>query len=215
MKTYYYIEKDGQIFLVEKKGKLTFPETKKEIPFPIEILRDMPLNEGKVFFCSPKIKDHPNHWIHKDSIPVQDKVDPIVRLAVNRSLVRHVSDAIIPQEGKVLMVKASRGLTVGMWDLPGGFISYGESPEESLLREVKEETGLDIRIKKLHHINTNIVKGFYFIALIYLCEVTGGKLQPDKTEIAEAEWLPLNDAIKGTKKLFVRKSLELYKKSLQ
>ena len=216
MRAYYYIEKDGQIFLKEKNSLFTFPESEREIPFKIKVLREMPLNlrGTRILYCSPELKDHPSDWAHKDTIPAMDRVDKIVHLAVNRSLVRHVSDAIIAKDGKVLMVKACRGLIPGVWDIPGGFINYGESPENSLIREVKEETGLDIEIKSLLHVSTTIVAGLYFLALIYVCDVRGGKINPDRTEISEVAWLPLGEAIRKAEMHFVRKSLELFKKTL-
>jgi len=215
MKTLFYIEKDGQVFLVRKGGELKLPE-KKEIPFEFKAIRKMPIQGARVFYCTPKIQGHPK-WLHKDKIPGIGNVDSLARLAVNRSLVRHVSEAIIPRQGKVLMVKAKRGFTKGIWDLPGGFINFGETPEESLEREVKEETGLEVKAKSLFHIHTNIsLKGeHYFISFIYLCDIAGGKLNPDTSEIEEVKWLPIEDAIKHSeKKHFVSEALKLYKKTL-
>jgi len=209
---YYYIEADGQVFLIEKDGLLRFPQSKEEVPFEFEIVRKMPL-EDEVQYCHPKIDNHPD-WVYKEDVPGLENVDRVVRIAVNRSLVRHVSDAIIVKGEEVLLVKNLRGLSASKWDLPGGFITYGESPERSLVREVKEETGVEIKIDSLLHINTNISQssGLYFIAFIYVCSVTGGELKPDPTEIEKVEWVPLDKAIELTEG-FVKDSLEIYKKS--
>lgn len=48
------------------------------------------------------------------------------------------------QDGKVLVVKKARGPYTGLYDLPGGTPEDGETPEETLAREIKEETGLDV-----------------------------------------------------------------------
>lgn len=45
---------------------------------------------------------------------------------------------------KLLLKKATRGISVGKWNGPGGKIEPGETPEQNVVREVKEETGLDI-----------------------------------------------------------------------
>lgn len=198
------------MFLVRDRGVWRFPE-KREIPFPFIVLRKMPLQGKEVLFCLPGIREHPDHWMHKDEIPGRGDVDPTVRVAVNRSLVRHVSKALIVKRGRVLMVKASRGLSAGIWNLPGGFISFGEHPEESLAREVKEETGLDIGVKSLLDVSTNVFAGLYFLVLIYLCEARG-RLRLDPSEIAEAKWIPLKEALRTAERPFIRKTLELYKK---
>jgi 8-oxo-dGTP diphosphatase len=46
---------------------------------------------------------------------------------------------------RLLLKKATRGISVGKWNAPGGKIEPGESPEENAKREVREETGLRIR----------------------------------------------------------------------
>lgn len=53
-------------------------------------------------------------------------------------------DAIVRNErGEILLIRRSDG---GTWDLPGGAVEPGETPSEALLREVREETGLDVGI---------------------------------------------------------------------
>ncbi|MDY0357963.1 MAG: NUDIX domain-containing protein [Sedimentisphaerales bacterium] len=51
-----------------------------------------------------------------------------------------ISDA----EGRLLIVERAQEPRKGTWDLPGGFVDPGESAEEALRREVREETGLEI-----------------------------------------------------------------------
>lgn len=58
-------------------------------------------------------------------------------------------DAIVEVEGGIVLIKR-RNPPHG-WALPGGFVDYGESVEEAITREVKEETGLDIRLIRQFH----------------------------------------------------------------
>ena len=56
--------------------------------------------------------------------------------------------AIVIYHQKILILKRVRPSSdgLGYWELPGGGLEYGETPHEALIRELKEETGLDIKI---------------------------------------------------------------------
>jgi len=58
-------------------------------------------------------------------------------------------DAIIPYKGKIVLIKRANDPFKGYYALPGGIVEYGERVEDALLREVKEETGLNGKIYKL------------------------------------------------------------------
>ena len=57
------------------------------------------------------------------------------------------------------------------WDIPGGLAEYGEMPREAVIRETKEEVGLDIIPTKVIHEDSNFdkKKNLIFIRLVYLC----------------------------------------------
>ena len=58
-------------------------------------------------------------------------------------------DAIILVDGKLLLIQRGEDSFKGQYALPGGFVEYGESVEEAVEREVKEETGLDAEVREL------------------------------------------------------------------
>ena len=58
-------------------------------------------------------------------------------------------DAIIETEGGIILIKR-KNLPSG-WAIPGGFVDYGESLEDAVRREAKEETGLDIKLIRQFH----------------------------------------------------------------
>ena len=81
-----------------------------------------------------------------------------------------IARAIITVDQKVLL---QRNVKSDEFALPGGHIEMGETVKESLVRELKEETGLDISVGKLVYVNENFFEqegqefheiGFYFLA---------------------------------------------------
>lgn len=194
---YYYIEADGRLFLIEEAGRLRFPRSKDEFDFEIEIIACMPIEGHEVLFCKPKLAAHPEHWWHKDEIPLFDQAEPIVRLAVNISLPRVTAKAVILKNNKLLMVKPKRGLTIGHWTLPGGFVGYGESPKEAVAREVEEEIGAPCEARALLDIQSGLGKrtAFHWHTFFYEVELLSEALKPAPDEIEQIAWVELDEAL--------------------
>lgn len=82
-------------------------------------------------------------------------------------------DAIIEIDGRVVIIKRSNP-PFG-WALPGGFVDYGETLEEAVIREAKEETGLDVfELKQFHtYSKPNRDPRFHTIATIFIAKAKG------------------------------------------
>jgi len=96
-----------------------------------------------------------------------------------------VQQAVILDQGRVLLsVRADlRG-----WELPGGNPERGESDEQSLVREVREETGLDVAVDS--HVGDYTRTGLLpHVARVYRCRVLGGELETS-LETARVAWFP-------------------------
>lgn len=63
---------------------------------------------------------------------------------------------IIEKNGRVLLIKRTNVHGTGSWSTPGGHLEHGESPEECAIREVKEETGVDIGDVKFRGITNDL-----------------------------------------------------------
>ena len=78
----------------------------------------------------------------------------------------------------------------GSWGLPSGYAEHGEKLEKTLMREVKEETGYDVEVKKLLKLSS----GYQLrLEVAYLGELTGGNLNIDSKEILEAKFFSLDE----------------------
>jgi 8-oxo-dGTP diphosphatase len=96
----------------------------------------------------------------------------------------------INEKGEVLVV---RGVGTEIWSVPSGGIEEGESPEESCIREVAEETGCQVRILKKLQVKQTVIHDIEVTTHYFEVEQTGGNLEvndPDLT-IEEACWKPL------------------------
>ena len=108
---------------------------------------------------------------------------------------------VFNDSGEVLLQR--RGDS-GMWGFPGGAVEIGETPEMAAIREVKEETGLDVEVGELIGIYTDFDvrcqngDKYQSIAIAYELTVVGGVLFCDEKETLELKFFPLND----TPKLF-------------
>jgi 8-oxo-dGTP diphosphatase len=100
------------------------------------------------------------------------------------------STAIIPfPEGKILLVKRDTVPFKGYWALPGGRVDPGESVEQTIVRECKEETGLDVEIvRKIGEYVEEGVKDnveYEYYPTCFLVKVVGGEMKRQVSEIQE------------------------------
>ncbi len=94
------------------------------------------------------------------------------------------------------------GKEPGVWALPKGIIGPGEKPEETALREVAEETGVEARrvgkLGDVRYVYTWSGERVFKVVSFYLLRYSRGRLGdlPAETahEVAETRWLPLEEA---------------------
>ncbi|MFH0870847.1 MAG: NUDIX hydrolase [archaeon] len=109
---------------------------------------------------------------------------------------------VVHNDGKILILRrlTTKRFFPGSWEIPGGKIDDGESPEEAVLREVKEETGLDAMIDKVFHTWSDIIernnRKEHMIVINFILRLV--KAQPvvlSEKEHSEFRWIERDDAI--------------------
>jgi 8-oxo-dGTP diphosphatase len=88
-------------------------------------------------------------------------------------------DGIVLVDGKLVCVRRGREPFKGRLALPGGFVEYGETVEEAVMREVREETGLETRVVRLVGVYSDPARDprGHTVGVVFVLEPAGGKLR--------------------------------------
>jgi len=96
--------------------------------------------------------------------------------------------AIIEKDGKILVC---RGIGDKVWEFPGGRLHAGEDPTEGLVREIKEELGINITNVKPFYVGPSFhyKSNMHQVFIAYTCTYDGSKLEVDPNEVEEYTWI--------------------------
>jgi 8-oxo-dGTP diphosphatase len=101
--------------------------------------------------------------------------------------------AIVRRKGTVLLVRRKYEPNRGLWALPGGLVEVGESVQDAVVREVKEETGLGVRLEGLFDVGTDIHLDdrsklrYHFVLIDYVATPASGRVRLNN-ESSEYGW---------------------------
>ena len=99
--------------------------------------------------------------------------------------------AIIMADNKIFATQRGYGEFKDMWEFPGGKMEPGETPEQALVREIKEELAADIAVDKFVCTIEHDYPTFHLTMHNYLCHVVSGDLQ--LLEHEAAKWLNIEN----------------------
>lgn len=106
--------------------------------------------------------------------------------------------ALILDRDRILMAERGGEPLKGWWSIPGGLVETGESLEEAICREVREETGLRVRplgVVKIFERIMRDAKGaaeYHYVLIDYFCRMTGGVLRAGD-DVSRVEWVRSRD----------------------
>jgi len=106
--------------------------------------------------------------------------------------------AVIIENGKILLEKRGNDPGRGKWSIPGGIVELGESPEQTVIREVQEETGLVVDAPELIDVVSPVTLDeggkvkYHFVIVDYLVKLKGGTARA-ASDAAKLEWVPFEE----------------------
>lgn len=110
---------------------------------------------------------------------------------MDKGLIVHA--LILNDQGEVLIIKrqANDEVLPNVWDVPGGTLEDGEDPGVGIMRETREETGLEIKEPRLFNYTSNIDTGKdkQFVRLIFTAHYAGGTVKLNPEEHDAFQWV--------------------------
>jgi len=105
---------------------------------------------------------------------------------------------IVNDKNETLLIKRTSKSQneAGFWSKPGGTVEFNEKVEDAIIREIKEELGIDIELTKLLGFTNHILnsENQHWVAINYLAKIISGEpriMEPDKME--EIKWFSFNN----------------------
>ena len=99
------------------------------------------------------------------------------------------SCAVVTRRGRVLLARRAHPPYAGLWDLPGGFLEAGETPEGALRRELREELGVTVRRARLVSFEPDRYgsDGFPTLTAVYRVDLAPGPMRC-ADDVSEVRW---------------------------
>ena len=101
---------------------------------------------------------------------------------------------IIEKEGKYLLVQEAKKKCYEKWNFPAGHLDFNESLEQGAIREIKEETGCDVKLDGVCYVANRILEDDLLVMIVFNAKLINENIEFDKEEILDVKWF-YNDEI--------------------
>jgi 8-oxo-dGTP diphosphatase len=99
-----------------------------------------------------------------------------------------VAAAVVIRDGEVLLTRRAEGQHLaGLWEFPGGKLEQGESPEEALVRECREECDIEVGVGEILEVTHHRYPEKDVLLLFYRCELRSGEVR--HLQVADHAWV--------------------------
>ncbi|MFQ9264930.1 MAG: NUDIX domain-containing protein [Clostridia bacterium] len=102
---------------------------------------------------------------------------------------------IIEKEGKYLLVQEAKKKCYEKWNFPAGHLDFNESLEQGAIREIKEETGCDVKLDGVCYVANKILEDDLFVMIVFNAKLINENIEFDKEEILDVKWFDYDEIV--------------------
>ena len=102
---------------------------------------------------------------------------------------------IIEKDGKYLLVQEAKKKCYEKWNFPAGHLDFNESLEQGAIREIKEETGCDVKLDGVCYVANRILEDDLFVMIVFNAKLINENIEFDKEEILDVKWFDYDEIV--------------------
>ena len=102
---------------------------------------------------------------------------------------------IIEKEGKYLLVQEAKKKCYEKWNFPAGHLDFNESLKQGAIREIKEETGCDVKLDGVCYVANRILEDDLFVMIVFNAKLINENIEFDKEEILDVKWFDYDEIV--------------------
>ena len=102
---------------------------------------------------------------------------------------------IIEKEGNYLLVQEAKQKCYEKWNFPAGHLDFNESLKQGAIREIKEETGCDVKLDGVCYVANRILEDDLFVMIVFNAKLINENIEFDKEEILDVKWFDYDEIV--------------------